>query len=746
MKKLLLLASLALLVCGCAKEYNDSALNSRIDSLEQRLSAVETVLRAYEKNLTIQSVEKTADGYVIIFSDGSKATITNGVDGRDGANGKDGQNGADGKDGANGKDGENGADGKDGVDGKDGKDGVDGRDGKDGETLIDYITITESGVLFRLTDGREFFIPFYKEFEFAISFDTTDVAILEGGQSVAISYSITGATDNTVVKALSQDGWKAQVNAMSKSSGTITVTAPNPIVESEILVFANDGSYRTLMVTLNCIKGEISVADDAVSIGADGGTQQIKLFTNMTYSIDIPENAKDWISVADTRAMREDTLTFTIAKNTGLARFATVLLKDSRNNILQTLVFKQLGVGTEIYVEKKGDLEKVLADYDYANMKILKISGVLNDVDFLFIYRMMPKLRDLDISEVEITSLPTQAFYNSKNVENIVLPNTLTAIGNEMFYSSNLKSVIIPANVKTIGDSAFYNCPITAIEIPASVEIIEAAAFKECTQLTTVTFEKDSQLKTIGGGYPSNIVSDYGAFSGCISLTSIEIPASVGIIEAAAFKRCTRLTTVIFEKGSQLKTIGGGSNGSSHHGAFSDCPIRSIEIPASVETIGEAAFKGCSQLTTVTFEKGSQLKTIGGGYNGSSYHGAFSDCPIRSIEIPASVEIIEAAAFYKCTKLTTVTFEKSSQFKTINNNTFYYCSSLISIEIPASVETIEKKAFEGCSQLTTVTFEKGSQLKTIKGGVFSLLLLWSILPVSKPNDGRYVGMHPGEIN
>ena len=51
----------------------------------------------------------------------------------------------------------------------------------------------------------------------------------------------------------------------------------------------------------------------------------------------------------------------------------------------------------------------------------------------------------------------------------------------------------------------------------------------------------------------------------------------------------------------------------------------------------------CSSLATVTFENGSQLKTIGGG---SSYYGAFSYCTaLTSIEIPASVETIEAAAF-----------------------------------------------------------------------------------------------------
>ncbi|MFR1289349.1 MAG: leucine-rich repeat protein, partial [Alistipes finegoldii] len=60
------------------------------------------------------------------------------------------------------------------------------------------------------------------------------------------------------------------------------------------------------------------------------------------------------------------------------------------------------------------------------------------------------------------------------------------------------------------------------------------------------------------------------------------------------------------------------------------------------------SIQNCSSLATVTFEQGSQLKTIAGGYfsGGSSYYGAFSNCTaLTSIEIPASVETIEATAF-----------------------------------------------------------------------------------------------------
>ena len=776
MKKLLSLVFCGLLLFGCSDKYDDSALRNDLNDLENRvtkleelctqmntnISSLQKIVDALQDNLSISKVEQISDGYIIHFSDGSTATIKNGKNSEDApiigvkkdtdgiyywtldgewltdekgnkvkAQGTDGKDGVDGEDGTNGKDGitpqlkiENGRwmlsmdNGKTwtdigqatGADGTDGEDGVDGKDGTNG--IFKSVTEDNDNVYFTLEDDSVITIPKSDNSKFAIAFDTTDIAILNGGESKTISYTITDATENTVVKAIAQDGWKVKVNATSTDKGTITITAPDPIVESEILVFANDGSYRTVMASFYCHEKQvldINIADNSINVLPAGGTQEIKLTTNLDYTVEIPDNARSWLSLApETRALREDTIVFEVAANEGIQRHATVTLKGEQDNILQTIIFRQLGTCTEIHVETKGELENVLAGYDYANIESLKITGVLNDVDFLFIYRMMPKLKNLDIAEVNITALPTQAFYKSTNVEHLILPKTLTTIGKEMFYRSKLKSVVIPA----------------------SVETIEAAAFMGCSSLATVTFEKGSQLKTIGGGYSSYYPNYYGAFLDCTALTSIEIPASVETIEAAAFMRCSKLATVTFEKGSQLKTIGGDYS-SYYYGVFSDCTaLKSIEIPASVETIEAAAFKGCSSLATVTFEKGSQLKTIGGGYYSSSYsyyYGAFLDCTaLTSIEIPASVETIEAAAFMRCSKLATVTFEKGSQLKTIGGDysSYYYgvfsdCTALKSIEIPASVETIEATAFKGCSSLATVTFEKGSQLKTIGGGYYS---------------------------
>ena len=858
MKKLLSLVFCGLLLFGCSDKYDDSALRNDLNDLENRvakleelckqmntnISSLQKIVEALQDNLSISKVEQISDGYIIHFSDGSTATIKNGKNSEDApiigvkkdtdgiyywtldgewltdekgnkvkAQGTDGKDGVDGEDGTNGKDGitpqlkiENGrwmlsmdngktwtdigqATGADGTDGEDGVDGVDGKDGTNG--IFKSVTEDNDNVYFTLEDDSVITIPKSDNSKFAIAFDTTDIAILNGGESKTISYTITDATKNTVVKAIAQDGWKVKVDATSTDKGTITITAPNPIVESEILVFANDGSYRTVMVSLNCMQGQINIADNSINATSAGGTQEIKLTTNLDYTIEIPEDAQSWLSLApETRALREDTIVFEVTANEGMQRYTTVALKDEQGKILQTIIFRQLGTCTEVHVETKGELENELAGYDYANIESLKITGVLNDVDFLFIYHMMPKLRDLDISDVNITTLPTRVFYNSKNIENLILSKTLSTIDTEAFYNSALKSVIvpngvttiekcafqncselkdvtfqedsqlrtieggysygafygctsltsieIPASVQTIGEAAFeacvklatvkfdkesrletidsrsfYSCPITTIDIPASVEIIGAAAFSGCTRLASVKFESNSQLKAIAGGYnPSD-----GAFYGCTSLTSIEIPASVQTIGKAAFQECTKLATVKFDKESRLKTIAPGS--------FYRCPITTIDIPASVQTIGEAAFQECTKLATVKYEAGSLLETLE-GYSGSLYYGAFYGCTsLTSIEIPASVQTIGAATFQGCSRLADVKFEEGSKLSAIEGyccgygcyGAFLGCP-LITIDIPASVQTIGEAAFQECTKLATVRFEHNSQLKSIEGGYY----------------------------
>ncbi len=366
------------------------------------------------------------------------------------------------------------------------------------------------------------------------------------------------------------------------------------------------------------------LSQNELHFNVKGGTQtiEVEVSLNGDFAVDTfwrLSGGESWCTPSKTSGGHYEYITFTVAENdTSDERKASFIF--SYGDATQTLIVTQSGDPTVIHVSQKGSLESVLKQTGISinDIVYLKIIGVLNDIDFLTI-QTIRNLIYLDLSDVDIATLPSRAFYKS-NITNLILPNSLTEIGDSTFANSQLESMVIPKTVSTIGSSAFYGC----------------------SKLATVTFEKGSQLKTIRGGYSG--YSSYGTFSNCYALTSIEIPASVETIEAAAFYGCSSLATVTFEKGSQLKTIGST--------AFETCPITSIEIPASVETIEDAAFKGCSSLATVTFEKGSQLKTIGGRYEYANYRvyydGAF--CELRNLQTVdmsacTQVEYIKDGAF-----------------------------------------------------------------------------------------------------
>ncbi|MEI3542677.1 MAG: leucine-rich repeat protein [Alistipes communis] len=305
-----------------------------------------------------------------------------------------------------------------------------------------------------------------------------------------------------------------------------------------------------------------------------------------------------------------------------------------------------------IHVPKGGMLAGILNELGLKSPSSLKLSGTLGVSDFTTL-RNIQSLEHLDISRVNLSVLPTEAFLECTNIKSVILPNTLTAIGTQAFWGSSLVSISIPASVEEIRGSAFFGC----------------------SSLKTVTFEKGSKLKTVAG------------FSHCTSLTTIEIPASVETIGQYAFNDCTSLHTVTFEKGSKLKTIGSD--------VFLNCTsLTMIEIPASVETIEDQAFEGCSLLATVTFEKGSQLKTVDG----------FSNCTaLTTVDMSACTQVtrIEYRAFYEDSKLQLFKIGTRTP-PSCGRNVFTGINSYSVLKVPAGCVDAYKNA-TGWKEFTTIS-------------------------------------------
>ena len=235
-----------------------------------------------------------------------------------------------------------------------------------------------------------------------------------------------------------------------------------------------------------------------------------------------------------------------------------------------------------------------------------------------------------------------------------------------------------------IGEHAFSGCSsLTSVNIPSSVKWIESYAFYGCSSLTSVNI-------------PSSVTGiDRGAFSGCSSLTNINIPSSVTEIDRGAFSGCSSLASVNIP--SSVKWIG--------ESTFSGCSsLTSVNIPSSVTYIGNGAFQDCSSLTSVNIP--SSVTSIGGG--------AFSGCSsLTSVNIPSSVTEIGRYAFSGCSSLTSVNIPSS--VTEIGRYAFSGCSSLTSVNIPLRVTSIGGSAFSGCSGLRSIYVYAETVPSTVAG-------------------------------
>lgn len=196
------------------------------------------------------------------------------------------------------------------------------------------------------------------------------------------------------------------------------------------------------------------------------------------------------------------------------------------------------------------------------------------------------------------------------------------------------------------------------------------------------------------------------AFQNTKSLTTIEIPASVTTIGNAAFAGSGISTFTVAEGSSSFKADADCKALLTSDGktlvVFAPKATGSYTIPGGVETIGPYSFE-TSALTSLVIP--SSVKTIG--------ESAFYLSALTSIEIGEAVETIEAMAFFS-SALTSIVIPES--VKTIGEAAFTL-SALTSIVIPKSVETIGDAAFSQSSALTTVTFE-GETAPDIGAGIF----------------------------
>ena len=295
---------------------------------------------------------------------------------------------------------------------------------------------------------------------------------------------------------------------------------------------------------------------------------------------------------------------------------------------------------------------------------------------------------------------------------------------------SNLTSVTFEeqSDLKNMGISVFAGCTsLKKVNIPDSVEIIGGSVFAECTELITVTggnsllsistfaFSKCSKAASVNIGNSVTTINSR-AFWLCESLTSVNIPSSVTSINEDAFRQCTNLSSVyIFGNVAELDNT-----------AFKSCNnLKNLYLSNAMLTklqVQVGGNKNVLGLTDVTIY--SLLKIL----TSAIVDEAFSKKPNATKLIISGYETIGSDLFKNVTNAgnikSIILKEGVINIGTGTNNgitesgSSFIGTSIESIHIPNSVVNIGARTFKGIATLKTVTFGKSSQLKTINHYAF----------------------------
>lgn len=703
-----------LLMVGCSKEYDDSALVGRVDDLESRvqrleqlcqqmntnISSLQTIVTALQNNDYVTGVTPITEngkiiGYTITFAKAESITIYHGKDGQDGTDGKDGYTPV--------------------IGVKQDTDGIYYWT-LDGEWLLDDAgnKIKAQGV-----DGKDGITPQLKiENDYwYVSYDNGETWTLLGKATGEDGKDGTNGTDGTNGadgKSFFQDVTQDDNNVYFTLADGTVITIPKGLAlsiefaESDLVVMSPNSTREigyTVTSATDTVKVEVTSSADikakAVADNASGLTGKIHITTGD--AIDEYSKVIVFVSNGDKVIMRS--ITF---EEAGLVVEENATKQATAHGGEMTLEFLS-NVECEVVIpeeaqswisvvpatramEKQTITLKLEPNEGYCRSATVTVQS--SDGTLKLEYQVE---QDGELGvEIDPTQIPdNEIWYRTADSKKYDIYHCTNLYGHQPFdasivshtYENGIGKIICDKVITKINKSALVH-KLSELYLPETIEIIETYGISGNPYLTTLRIPKNLKMVGSGGLNNPNLKSFTGSH----------------ITEDG---RC-----VIIEDGFMPNYGGTQTPVKNYLAAFAPAGITEYTLPNNVEILGWYAFAWCPELPKITFNEG--LKRI----MGDCFYESHLDCEII---LPSTLESLDSYAFHSCSGIKgfygnekfhtsdhlCLIFEQTASWDQPEKNgkwiSRFVGYDITDYSIPEGIKGIENYSFDQMPNLKTVT-------------------------------------------
>lgn len=543
------------------------------------------------------------------------------------------------------------------------------------------------------------------------------------------SYSVSGAGEQIQIEVghnidfdieIAND-WITKVDTRAFTTETLTfniaTNTTNDSREGTIIFKSKDGKLTQIVKIYQAQEDTLIISKKDIVIDDKGGTVEFEIQTNVEFSVSNPDVA--WVCAISTRGLTTHTLRYEVDANTSYdSREAKIIVTDTKNNKSETITITQAQKDAIVLAK-----DSYSVDSEGGQIQI----EVGHNVDF-----------DIEISDDWITKADTRAFVTETLNFNIAKNGGCIAREGAIIFSSQNHKIsqvvkIIQREKQPAANEIVIEFVSSTYYSEDEVNVMLANAFggyissysysdgvcvislnNACTSIPEKAFYCKNGIKKVVLG--KNVTKiENRAFYECSSISTI-LMEGVKTIEDSAFFG-TGLTDI--ELPNTLETIG--------EGAFQSLDyITHINIPKNVTKIGERAFAGCGALESITFDAdnvefiGDICDLFANCENLSAFYGkcasndnrcliinnslySFIPKGLTEYSIPHGVTKLEDSAFILCNYINNkISIILTDEVIDIGNS-FNRIRNISSIAIGKGITSIREGAFKNCTDLESIT-------------------------------------------